>query len=69
MPIRLRKSDGFVPTRLPADMFVGDPPVYQETLRVLMARDPFFLVDPRVEHRPWSALDAVEAARERGVAA
>ncbi len=82
MSIRLRKSDGSIPTRRPA--VAGDPPVYRETLRALTARDPFFLVDPKVEHMAWtwtdapavtvtaawSALDAVvEAAREQGVAA
>ncbi len=53
MAIRLRKSDALIPTRLPAEAFVGDPPVYRETLRFLTERNAFFLVDPKVEHQPW----------------
>lgn len=67
MAIRLRKPDGSKPLPLSAALMVGDPPIYRETLRALMARDAFFLVDPRVEHRPWSALDHLLAeAAEQG---
>ncbi len=69
MPIRLRKSAGFVPTRLPADL--PDPPVYLETLRDLVARDPSFMADLRVAPAvpDWSALDALMAEVAEEVAA
>jgi hypothetical protein len=67
MPIRLRRPDGSLPTVPPPD-----PPVYRETLRALVGRDPTFMAYERVAApvADWSASDAVvEAARENGVAA
>ncbi len=70
MPIRLRKSAGFVPTRLPV-VPLPDPPVYLETLRDLVARDPSFMADLRVAPPvpDWSALDALMAEVAEEVAA
>jgi hypothetical protein len=72
MPIRLRKPDGSKLAPLPPEAVMGDPPVYRETLRALVGRNPLFMLERRVAVSvpDWSALDAVvEAARERGVAA
>lgn len=66
--IRLRRPAG----ALPAEAFTGDPPVYRETLRELVGRNPSFMLERRIAPPvpEWSALDAVvEAAREGEVAA
>lgn len=69
--IRLRKPAG--PYPLLPETFGGDPPVFRQTLRALVGRDPTFMADQRVAQPAvpeWSALDAViEAPRENGVAA
>ena len=69
--IRLRKSDALIPTRLPVEMFVGDPPVYRETLRALVGRDPTFMACERVAPQvaDWSALDELMAKVNEEMAA
>jgi hypothetical protein len=64
--IRLRK-----PTTAPPEAFVGDPPVYRETLLALVERDPTFMSDQRIAQPDgWSALDdLLVRASEEGVAA
>ncbi len=55
--IRLRKPA--TPTRLPAEAIMGDPPVYRETLRHLVGRNPSFMASTpvAVPDARWSALD------------